>query len=179
MKVIADLQIHSKHSRATSKNISIENLEKYARIKGINLLGVGDFQHPLRRNEIDEKLTEDEHGILWTSTGFPFIWQTEISLMYSQEKRRAIHHLIFSPNTEIANQITEYLKSKGRIDYDGRPIFGMSSPELVESLKKISKEIEIIPAHCMTPFFGLFGSKSGFDSLKECFQDKRKCNICN
>lgn len=173
MEIIADLQIHSKYARATSKNISIENLERYARIKGLNLLGVGDFQHPLRRKEIDEKLTEDEYGILRTASDFPFLWQTEISLMYSQdEKRRAVHHLIFSPNREIADQITEFLGSRGRLDYDGRPIFGMSSPELVEALKKISDEIEIIPAHCMTPWFGLFGSKSGFDFLKECFQDQ-------
>ncbi|MEK6840396.1 MAG: endonuclease Q family protein [Nanoarchaeota archaeon] len=175
VEIIADLQIHSKYARATSKNISLENLEKYARIKGLNLLGVGDFQHPLRRKEIDEKLTEDEHGVLRTASGFPFLWQTEISLMYSQDgKRRAIHHLIFAPNKEVADQITGFLGSKGRLDYDGRPIFGMSSPEIVEALKKISDDIEIIPAHCMTPWFGLFGSKSGFNSLKECFQDQAR-----
>lgn len=175
MEIIADLQIHSKYARATSKNISIENLERYARIKGLQLLGVGDFQHPLRRKEIDEKLTEDEHGILRTASGFPFLWQTEVSLMYSQEgKRRAVHLLIFAPNKEIADHITEFLGSRGRLDYDGRPIFGMSSPELVEELKKISDKIEIIPAHCMTPFFGLFGSKSGFNSLKECFQEQAR-----
>ena len=175
MEIIADLQIHSKYARATSKNISIENLEKYSRIKGLKLLGIGDFQHPLRRKEIDEKLTEDEYGILRTDSGFPFIWQTEISLMYSQdEKRRAVHHLIFAPNKEIADQVTEFLGSRGRLDYDGRPIFGMNSPELVEALKKISDKIEIIPAHCMTPWFGLFGSKSGFNSLKECFQEQTR-----
>lgn len=175
MEIIADLQIHSKYARATSKNISIENLEKYARIKGLKLLGTGDFQHPLRRKEIDEKLTEDDYGILRTASGFPFLWQTEVSLMYKQgEKRRAVHLLIFAPNTEIANQVTEFLGSKGRLDYDGRPIFGMSSPELVEEMKRISDKVEVIPAHCMTPWFGLFGSKSGFDSLRECFQDQTK-----
>lgn len=175
MEIIADLQIHSKYARATSKNISIENLEKYAKIKGLHLLGVGDFQHPLRRKEIDEKLIEDDKGILRTANGFPFIWQTEISLMYSQDnKRRAIHHLIFSPNKEVATQITAFLGSKGRLDYDGRPIFGMTSPDLVESLMKIDKAIEVIPAHCMTPWFGLFGSKSGFNSLKECFEEQTK-----
>ena len=173
MEIIADLQIHSKYARATSKDISIENLEKYARIKGLGLLGVGDFQHPLRRKEIDEKLIEDDQGILRTANGFPFIWQTEVSLMYSQDgKRRAVHHLVFAPNKEVANQITDFLASKGRLDYDGRPIFGITSVEFVESLKKIDDKIEIIPAHCMTPFFGLFGSKSGFNSLKECFQDQ-------
>ena len=173
MEVIADLQIHSKYARATSKNISIENLEKYARIKGLTLLGVGDFQHPLRRKEIDEKLIEDDKGILRTSNGFPFIWQTEVSLMYSQDgKRRAVHLLIFAPNKETADKITTFLASKGRLDYDGRPIFGMTCPYLVESLKNIDDKIEIIPAHCMTPWFGLFGSKSGFNSLKECFQEQ-------
>jgi uncharacterized protein (TIGR00375 family) len=173
MEIIADLQIHSRYARATSKNITIENLEKYGRIKGLHLMGIGDFQHPLWRKEIDEKLTEDDKGMLRTPNGFPFLWQTEVSLMYSQDgKRRAVHHLIFAPNTEVANQITEFLGSKGRLDYDGRPIFGMTSPELVEELKKIDDKIEIIPAHCMTPWFGLFGSKSGFDSLKECFQDQ-------
>ena len=173
MEVIADLQIHSKYARATSKNLSIENLEKYARIKGLDLIGVGDFQHPLRRKEIDEKLIEDDKGILRTVTGFPFLWQTEVSLMYSQGgKRRAVHLLIFAPNRDMADKITGFLGSKGRLDYDGRPIFGMSAIELVKSLKEIDDRIEIIPAHCMTPWFGLFGSKSGFDSLKECFQEQ-------
>ena len=173
MEIFADLQIHSKHSRATSIHLSIDNLEKYGRIKGLNLIGTGDFQHPLHRKEIDEKLTEDDKGILRTKTGFAFLWQTEISLMYSQGgKKRAIHLLIFAPNSKIANKITEYLGSKGRLDYDGRPIFGISCRDLVRDLKKIDDKIEIIPAHCMTPWFGLFGSKSGFDSLKECFLDQ-------
>ena len=173
MEIIADLQIHSKHSRATSKNLSIENLEKYAKIKGINLFGTGDFQHPLHRKEIDEKLTEDDKGILRTKTGFPFLWQTEVSLMYSQDgKRRAVHLLIFAPNTTTADKITEYLGSKGRLDYDGRPIFGISCRDLTKELKDIDDKIEIIPAHCMTPWFGVFGSKSGFDSIKEGFGDQ-------
>ncbi len=172
METIADLQIHSKYARATSINISIENLEKYARIKGIHLLGVGDFQHPLRRKEIDEKLEEDNQGILRTKTGFTFLWQTEISLMYSQNgKRRAVHLLIFAPNHNIADEITKYLGARGRLDYDGRPIFGISCRDLVMDLKNINDKIEIIPAHAFTPWFGLYGSDSGFDSLKECFQD--------
>jgi len=173
MEIIADLHIHSKYARATSKNISIENLEKYARVKGLNLLGTGDFQHALKRKEIDEKLTEDDKGILWTKDGFPFLWQTEISLMFFQnEKRRAIHLLVFAPNSKTADKITLYLSSKGRIDYDGRPIFGISCTQFVKDLKEIDDKIEIIPAHCMTPWFGLYGSKSGFDSIKECFGEQ-------
>lgn len=173
MEIISDLQIHSRYARACSKYINIDNLEKYARIKGLNLLGTADFQHPEWNKEIKEKLKEDENGILWSKTKFPFLWQTEVSLMYSQDdKRRAVHLLIFSPNTSIADNIIEYLSSKGRLDYDGRPIFGISCRDLVKDLKNISEKIEIIPAHCMTPWFGLYGSKSGFDSLKDCFKDQ-------
>jgi len=172
MKIITDLQIHSKHARATSKNLSIANLEKWARIKGLDLIGVGDFQHPLHRKEIDAELKDEKNGILYSKTGFPFLWQTEVSLMFSQgEKRRAVHLLVFAPSREIADKITNYLGSKGRLDYDGRPIFGMSCKQLVKELKEIEDRIEIISAHCMTPWFGIFGSNSGFDSLRECFED--------
>ena len=159
--IIADLQIHSRYARACSKNTTLELLEKYAKIKGLDLLGTGDFQHPLWNKEIKEKLTEDESGILWSETKFPFLWQTEISLMYKQDgKGRRIHHLIFAPNGEVANQIIDSLGSKGRLDYDGRPIFGFNSIELVDFMRDIDENIEIIPAHCMTPYFGLFGSKT-------------------
>ncbi len=182
MKIISDLHIHSRYSRACSKDITIENLEKYARIKGVTLLGTGDFTHPQWIKELKKKLVEDENGILWTKktktipakslqSPFPFIWQTEISLMYKEDgKGRRVHFIILAPNGEVAAQITDFLKSKGRVDYDGRPIFGFSAKELVESLVKgISDKIIIIPAHIWTPYFGIFGSKSGFNSIKECF----------
>ncbi len=169
MEIIADLQIHSRFARATSKGITLENLEGYAKVKGLNLLGTGDFQHPVWNKEIKEKLKEDDKGILWSRTGFPFVWQTEVSLMFSQGgKKRAIHLLIFAPNTKVADEIIKYLGSMGRLDYDGRPIFGLSCAQLVADLKQIEDKIEIIPAHCMTPWFGLYGSDSGFDSLQEC-----------
>ena len=107
MQIIADLQIHSKYARATSPQINIENLEKYARIKGLHLLGTGDFQHPLWFKDLD-KLEEDENGILWTKSKFPFLWQTEVSLMYSQGgKGRRVHHVILAPNKEVVKQIIE------------------------------------------------------------------------
>jgi len=175
MDIITDLHIHSRFARATSKDITLDNLEKYARIKGVNLLGTGDFQHPLWNREIKEKLKEDDKGILWSNTGFPFIWQTEISLMFSQGgKRRAVHLLVFAPNMTAADKIISYLMSKGRIDYDGRPIFGISCRQFTEDLKNIDDKIEIIPAHSLTPWFGLFGSDSGFDSIEECFQEQAK-----
>ncbi len=175
MKIIADLHIHSGFSRACSKDISIENLEKYARIKGINLLGTGDFQHPKWIQELKSKLTEDDQGILRTKTGFPFVWQTEISLMYKKDgKGRRVHHVILAPDGEVVRQITGALLKKGRIDYDGRPIFGFTSEELVDMLISISGKCIIIPAHSWTPYFGIFGSMSGFDSVEECFGEKSK-----
>lgn len=172
MQIIADLHIHSHHSRATSKDLNLENLEKWAKIKGIDLLGTGDFQHPGWKKEIEEKLTEDEKGILRTENGFPFIWQTEISLIYTQDKKRAVHLVVLAPNKKTADKVVAYLSSKGKLDYDGRPIFNISAPQFVKDLKQIDDKIEIIPAHCMTPWFGLFGSDSGFDSIKECFKDQ-------
>ncbi|PIN77390.1 DNA helicase UvrD [Candidatus Woesearchaeota archaeon CG10_big_fil_rev_8_21_14_0_10_34_12] len=172
-RTFADLHIHSKYSRACSKNISLESLEKYARIKGLNLLGTGDFQHALWRNGLD--VLEERDGLLYSKTGFPFVWQTEISLMYTKDgKGRRIHYVILAPGKEVADLITKFLASKGRLDYDGRPIFGFSSIELVDEMLKIDKGIEIIPAHCMTPWFGIFGSKTGFNSLKECFGEREK-----
>lgn len=175
MKVIADLHIHGKHSQATSKDLTIPNLEKYARIKGVNLLGTGDFTHPKWIQHIKEELATENEGIYYTKSGFPFMLQTEISLIYSQDgKGRRIHNVVLAPNLEVVEQITDYLLTKGRIDYDGRPIFKIPCPEFVESLRKISEDIEVIPAHIWTPWFGLLGSKSGFDSVQEGFQDQAK-----
>jgi len=169
-EIIADLHIHSRFSRATSKNIDIPNLVKYAKIKGISLLGTSDFQHPSWFKELE--VLEEREGLLYYQD-FPFLWQSEISLMYSQGgKGRRVHYVILAPNKEVVKQITAFLQSKGRLDYDGRPIFGFSSVLLAEEMEKISDEIEIIPAHCLTPWFGIFGSMSGFNSLKEAFQDK-------
>ena len=101
--------------------------------------------------------------------------QTELALVYTQGgKGRRIHYLLYAPSLEIVKQITDFLLSKGRIDYDGRPIFGFTSIELVEMMKSISNDIEIIPAHAWTPWFSVFGANSGFDSLKECFKDQLK-----
>src|SRR3989344_1196754 len=118
MGIIADLQIHSSHSRATSKNITFQNLEKFARMKGLNLLGTGDFQHPKQFESINDELKEDENGILWSKTKFPFLWQTEISLIYTDKDRgkgQRIHNLIFSPNKDVAKQIIDALSKKGRV----------------------------------------------------------------
>ena len=175
MKFLADLHMHGKYSRATSKELVIPNIEKYARMKGVNLVGTGDFTHPLWIEHLKKELIEDDSGLLKTRNNFNFVLQSEISLIYSQDgKGRRVHNVVLAPNFEVVDQITDFLKSKGRVDYDGRPIFGISCVEFTERLKEISNDIEVIPAHIWTPWFSLFGSKSGFDSVKDCFQDQTK-----
>jgi len=169
----ADLHIHSRYSRATSQNMTIEEIARNAKIKGLDILGTGDFTHPLWLKEIKKKLAEED-GI-YDYDGVKFIPSGEISLIYNQgEKTRKIHYLLLAENFSVVDQINEFLDKKGRRDYDGRPIFGFSSIELAEQLMSISNDIEIIPAHAWTPWFAIFGSMSGFDSVEECFQEKAK-----
>ena len=173
MGIISDLHIHSRFSRGTSTALDIENLQKYALIKSVDLLGTGDFTHPKWIEELKQKLSEDGTGILRTKEGFPFVLQTELSLIYTHEgKGRKVHLVLLAKSFDIVGQITEYLKKKGRVDYDGRPIFGIPCPEFAEAMMEIDDKIEIIPAHIWTPWFSIFGSNSGFDSVKDCFQDK-------
>jgi uncharacterized protein (TIGR00375 family) len=168
--LISDLHLHSSYSRACSKNINFENLVKWARIKGVGLLGTGDFTHPEWIRQIKEKLIE-KNGFYYYQD-FPFIISGEISLIYTQETGRRIHLVLLVPNLYIADKINEYLDTKGRRDYDGRPIFKISCEEFTREMMAISSDIEIIPAHIWTPWFGLFGSMSGFDSLKEAFGEQ-------
>jgi len=152
MRVFADLHIHGRYSQATSDNLTVPNLAKWARVKGINLLGTGDFTHPKWIEHIKESLKNDGNGVFKTSDGFPFILSSEISLVYTQGgKGRRVHNVILAPDLEIVKQITDYLLTKGRIDYDGRPIFKIPCPEFTERLTEISKDVEIIPAHCLVP----------------------------
>ena len=167
--IFADLHIHSKYSRATSKNLDLESLEKWARIKGIDLLGTGDFTHPVWLEELRKNLIE-KNGILYSKTGFKFLLTGEISLIYTQARGRSIHLVLLAPNFEVVDKINDYFDQKKlRRDYDGRPIFGIPAEKFVEDIKAISKDVEIIPAHIWTPYFGVFGSESGFNSLKEAF----------
>ncbi len=175
IRIISDLHLHSKHSRATSKDMDLDSLEKWGKIKGLNLLGTGDFTHPEWIKELKSKLSGDETGIYKTAGGMNFILQTEVSMIYTdQGKGRRVHNVILAPDLDSVDQITDYFKSKGRIDYDGRPIFKISCPELVENMMQINKDIEVIPAHIWTPYFGLLGSKTGFDSVEEAFRDQAK-----
>ena len=174
MEIISDLHLHSKYSRACSKDLTIPNMEKWAKVKGLNLLGTSDFTHPEWIKELKRSLV-DHDGIYQTASGFNFVLQTEVSLIYTQNnKGRRVHNILLAPSFDVVDQITEYLLKHGRIDYDGRPIFKIPCPEFVESLKQISQDIEIIPAHIWTPWFSLFGSKSGFNTVEDCFKDQTK-----
>ena len=170
--LISDLHIHSRFSRACSKNIDFANLAKWAKIKGINLLGTGDFTHPIWIEEI-KKLKPNNKGFYYYED-FPFIITGEISLIYTQGRGRRVHLALLIPNIETAEKINSYLDTKGRRDYDGRPIFKISCEEFTKEMKNISQEIEIIPAHIWTPYFGVLGSMSGFNSLKEAFGEQEK-----
>ncbi|MBS3051649.1 MAG: DNA helicase UvrD [Candidatus Aenigmarchaeota archaeon] len=171
---IADLQIHSKYSRATSPNMVLEEIAKGARTKGLNIVGTGDFTHPIWLKELKRKLTSCDNG-LFSFNAVQFMLTGEISLMYTKNKKgRRIHHIILAPSFEVVDQINAWLDTKGRRDYDGRPIFGFDSVEFVEAMMSISRDIEIIPAHAWTSYFGILGSISGFDSVEECFEDKAK-----
>lgn len=170
--LIADLHIHSRFSRACSKNIDFANLAKWAKIKGLNLLGTGDFTHPIWIKEI-KKLKPNKKGFYYYED-FPFIITGEISLIYTQGKGRRVHLVLLVPNIEIAEKINSYFDTKGRRDYDGRPIFKIPCDEFTKEMMKISRDIEIIPAHIWTSYFGVLGSKSGFDTLKECFKEQIK-----
>jgi len=169
--MIGDLHIHSRFSRACSKNINFENLVKWAKIKGVNLLGTGDFTHPVWFNEIKEKLVPNGKGIYFYQ-GFSFIISGEISLIYAQEspnterKGRRVHLVVLVPNIEIAEKINKYLDTKGRRDYDGRPIFKISCEDFTKDLKQISKDIEIIPAHCLLPD-SLISTNKGIKKIKD------------
>lgn len=170
MRIFADLHIHGRCSRAVSKDMLIPNMEKSARIKGINLLGTGDAQHPEWQEHLRERLVKERDGIFFTATGFPFVLTTEVSLMYKKEgKGRRVHLILLIPSFIALDKLTAYLKGLGRIDYDGRPIFKVDCEEFVHKVKMITEGIEVIPAHIWTPWFSLFGSKSGFDSVEQCF----------
>lgn len=178
-EIVGDFHIHSRFSRATSKNLSIDNLVKWAKVKGVNMLGTGDISHEEWLKEIKEKLKEDEKGILWYDVDekekFPFILSGEISLVFTQNfKGRRVHLVYLVPSLEVNSKINDYLSSKGRRDYDGRPIFKITCEEFVKKLKEIDSRIEVIPAHIWTSWFGVFGSESGFDSLKEAFGNQYK-----
>ncbi len=179
MKFIADLHLHSKYSRAVSQRMNLEELDKYGQIKGISVLATGDFTHPKWFAEISQKLEPAEPGFFKLKKEYKsknknnntrFVLSVEISSIYSfGGKVRKIHNVVLLPDFESAKKINKKLSLIGNLASDGRPILGLSSKDLAKIVFDISPDALLIPAHIWTPWFSLFGSMSGFDSLKECF----------
>ena len=178
MRFIADFHIHSKYSRATSKDMDLEALDKWAKIKGIKVLGTGDFTHPEWLKNLKEKLEPAEPGLFKlkkNDKGTRFILTAEISCIYSKNNRvRKIHIIVFAPSFEAVEKINAHLGWIGNLKSDGRPILGLDAKELAKIVLESCPECLIIPAHIWTPWFSIFGSKSGFDSIKECFEEYSK-----
>ncbi|MBU4351038.1 endonuclease Q family protein [Patescibacteria group bacterium] len=178
MKFVADFHIHSRFSRATSREINLVNLAKWAKIKGIDILGTGDFTHPLWFKELKEGLKPAENGLYQLRGGDDktrFILTSEISCIYSKSgKVRKIHLIVFAPNLEDVERINSRLEHIGNIKSDGRPILGIDAKELLKIILEVSPSSFMVPAHAYTPWFSIFGSKSGFNSVEECFEDYSK-----
>jgi uncharacterized protein (TIGR00375 family) len=171
-RFIADLHIHSKYSRATSKAMDIDHIAEWARIKGIDVVGTGDFTHPAWFKELKSKLRQAACG-LYIYKGVYFLLTAEVSNIYTKYARgRRIHNLIFAPDFESVEQINHALSRRGNVLSDGRPIFGFDAKDLVKICLDISDNAMIVPAHIWTPWFSLFGSMSGFDSVEECFEEE-------
>ena len=188
MKFIADLHVHSKFSRATAKNLDLENLYIAAQLKGITVVGTGDFTYPEWFSEIHEKLEPAEEGLFKLKDEIAkacdeqvpaacrglvrFILSTEISNIYKKnDKTRKNHNLVLVPDLAVAEKFSAKLDRIGNIKSDGRPILGLDARNLLEILLETSDQAFLIPAHIWTPWFSVLGSKSGFNSIEECFED--------
>jgi uncharacterized protein (TIGR00375 family) len=157
--------------------MDLENLSKFGKLKGLNLIGTGDFTHPKWLKELKEKLKPIEDAGLYSFNGMNFMFTTEISTVYIQDNKvRKIHHVVHVPSLEIVDQINDELTKLGaKLDIDGRLLLNeRTSVELVETLVNIYNETLIVPAHAWTPWFSIFGSKSGFDKVEDCYKDQTK-----
>ena len=175
MRYIADLHIHSKYARACSKQLTLENIDAHCAMKGVDIVATGDFTHPFWFGEMKKNLVPKEKG-LYVVRGSKhetrFFCSTEISCIYSKGgKVRRLHILLFAPDIETVEKINHALGKIGKLASDGRPILGLDSKKLAEIVLNINLEILVVPAHAWTPWFAVFGSHSGFDSIQECFEE--------
>ena len=183
--LISDLHIHSRFSRATSKESDLEHLDLWARKKGIHIIGTGDFTHPVWREELKEKLEPAEEGLYRLKKEYRiqdentpdtidprFVLSGEISSIYKKkDKVRKVHSLLLLPGLEAADMLSARLELIGNIHSDGRPILGLDCRDLLEIMLETTPEGIYVPAHIWTPHFAMFGAFSGFDSVEECFGD--------
>lgn len=187
MRYIADLHVHSHYSRATSKDLNLESLYRWAKVKGINVVGTGDFTHPGWFAELKEKLRPDGNGFFTLKNppkepAIPgietkdidvrFCLTTEISSIYKHGDRvRKNHNLVYAPDLDTVARLNHKLSAIGNLEADGRPILGLPSRDLLEIVLETSDRAYLIPAHIWTPWFSTLGSKAGYDSIDNCFRD--------
>lgn len=177
MRQIIDFHIHSKYARATSKFFELEEMVKWSEIKGVDIISCADFTHPRWYANLQKNLIEEADSGLYklkdSDSKVRFIISTELSCIYRQaDKTRRVHLCILMPNLEAAARFNQALEDRGaKLASDGRPILGMSAKEVLQIMLDCDKRAMMIPAHVWTPWFAVFGSKSGFDSLEECFEE--------
>ncbi len=190
--LIADFHVHSRFSRATSKNLNLSEMYKWGKLRGINVLGTGDFTHPQWFEEISTQLVACEDGLFELKSDkaklvdellprkivdnkLRFVLSVEISNIYKRHgKVRRLHNVVVMPSLESVAKLNSKLTAIGNLHSDGRPILGLDSEELLKIVMDIDSQAWFIPAHIWTPWFAMFGSKSGFDSVEEAFGDSRK-----
>jgi len=167
---VADFHIHSRYSRATSKELTVAELAKWAKIKGIGVLGTGDFTHPMWLQELQDVLRATGSG-LFEYQGTCFLLTAEVNtLFYKAARAHQIHHVLFAPSFEAVERLNKELEPFGSLSLDGRPTLHLEAWRLVEIVLGIEPRCFIVPAHAWTPHFAIFGSNSGFDSVEECFE---------
>jgi uncharacterized protein (TIGR00375 family) len=170
MEFIADFHIHSKYSRATSRDMDVAHIAQWAKVKGITLMGTGDFTHHLWLEELKHNLEDLGNG-LFKHKDIYFILTAEISSIYSKNNRGyRIHNIVIAPSLKTADRINEVLSGYGNLASDGRPILGLDAAELARIIFDIDENCMLIPGHVWTPWFSLFGSMSGFNRIEDCFE---------
>ncbi len=188
MRFVADVHLHSRFSRATSRQLNPENLYKWSALKGVNVVGTGDFTHPEWIEELKDRLEPAEEGLFRLKPALQaavdedlpercrgtvrFVLSTEISVIYKKNDRtRKVHHVVLMPGFEAVERLNARLGDIGNLRSDGRPILGLDSRDLVEICMEAADDALFIPAHIWTPHFAVLGASSGFDTLEECFED--------
>jgi uncharacterized protein (TIGR00375 family) len=180
LRVIADFHIHSRYSRATSERMRVEEINRFAKIKGLGIVGTGDFTHPKWLKELGETLVPDPGTSLYKlasdgNSTVRFMVTTEVSTVFAAKGEiKKVHHVILTPSLETAAQIDDRLSKYGNLASDGRPTLDVNAAHLVEEVMEVSDRNMVFPAHAWTPWFSIFGAFSGFDSVEECYEDMTK-----
>jgi uncharacterized protein (TIGR00375 family) len=183
LRVIADLHLHSRYSRATSERMAAGEIARYAEIKGLNVVGTGDFTHPKWLTELRETLTCGLDPGLYglaakADSPVRFMVTTEVSTLFVvKSEAKKVHHVILTSSLETAAQVNDRLAKYGNLASDGRPTLNINAAHLVEEVMEVSSKNAVFPAHAWTPWFSIFGAFSGFNSVEECYQDMTR-HIC-